>query len=147
MLFRSDWDNQLEATEFGWPGFFRTLRIYLTHFRGQRSAIMQFVAPFAGAEAEAWETLTAALSLKGLSVGLGWIFVGERNRNAASLPYFRLNQYDRFDALLAYRGQIGQRRYKLQLNANNITQENYVNNNRVPGNPETEYRFSVEYAF
>src|SRR5881396_2576688 len=70
-LFAStdDWDNQLEATESGWPGFFRTLRIYLTHFRGQRSAIMQFVAPVAGTEAEAWETLTAALGVKGLSVG------------------------------------------------------------------------------
>ncbi len=43
-LFAStdDWDNQLEATGLGWPGFFRTLRIYLTHFRGQRSELMQF---------------------------------------------------------------------------------------------------------
>ncbi len=73
-LFAStdDWDNQLESTGLGWPGFFRTLRIYLTHFRGQRSAIMQFVAPVAGTEAEAWETLTAALRLKGLSVGQRW---------------------------------------------------------------------------
>ena len=67
-----DWDNQLEGTESGWPGFFRTLRIYLTHFRGQRSAIMQFVAPVAGTEVQAWETLTAALGLKGLSVGRHW---------------------------------------------------------------------------
>src|SRR5207244_2307021 len=67
-----DWDNQLAGTESGWPGFFRTLRIYLTHFRGQRSAIMQFVAPVAGTEAEAWETLTAALTLKGVSVGQRW---------------------------------------------------------------------------
>ena len=67
-LFAStdDWDNQLEGTELGWPGFFRTLRIYLTHFRGQRSAIMQFVAPVAGTEAEAWETLTAALGAERL---------------------------------------------------------------------------------
>src|SRR5256885_10948152 len=73
-LFAStdDWDNQLEATEFGWPGFFRTLRIYLTHFRGQRSAIMQFVAPVAGTEGEAWDTLTPALRLKGVSVGQRW---------------------------------------------------------------------------
>src|SRR5204862_3967679 len=49
-----------------------TLRIYLTHFRGQRSAIMQFMAPVAGTEAEAWETLTAALGMKGLSVGQRW---------------------------------------------------------------------------
>jgi hypothetical protein len=73
-LFAStdDWDGQLEGTESGWPGFFRTLRIYLTHFRGQGSAIMQRLAPAAGTEAEAWETLTAALGLKGLSVGGRW---------------------------------------------------------------------------
>lgn len=73
-LFAStdDWDSQLEGTESGWPGFFRTLRIYLTHFRGQRSAIMQFVVPVAGTEAEAWEMLTAALAVRGLSVGQRW---------------------------------------------------------------------------
>jgi uncharacterized protein YndB with AHSA1/START domain len=73
-LFAStdDWDNQLESSGQGWPGFFRTLRIYLTHFRGQRSAIMQFVAPVAGTEAEAWESLTAAFGMKGLSVGKRW---------------------------------------------------------------------------
>ena len=73
-LFAStdDWDNQLEGMEAGRPDYFRVLRIYLTHFRGQRSAIMQFVAPVAGTEAEAWDTLTAALGLKGLSVGQRW---------------------------------------------------------------------------
>ncbi len=73
-LFASadDWDNQLEATESGWSAFLSTLRIYLTHFRGQRSALMQRMAPAAGTEAEAWETLTAALGLKGFSVGQRW---------------------------------------------------------------------------
>jgi uncharacterized protein YndB with AHSA1/START domain len=73
-LFAStdDWDNQLEGTESGWPGFFRILKIYLTHFRGQRSALMQWIAPAAGTEAEAWETLTAALGLKGMSAGQRW---------------------------------------------------------------------------
>jgi len=73
-LFAStdDWDNQLEGTEYGWPGFLCTLRIYLTHFRGQRSTMMKWMAPAAGTEAEAWETLTAALGLKGLSVGQRW---------------------------------------------------------------------------
>ena len=73
-LFAStdDWDNQLESAGLGWPGFFRTLRIYLTHFRGQRSAISQFVAPVAGTEADAWEALTAALGVKGVSVGQRW---------------------------------------------------------------------------
>jgi uncharacterized protein YndB with AHSA1/START domain len=70
-LFAStdDWDNQIEGTESGWPGYFRILRIYLTHFRGQRSAMMQWMAPAAGTEAEAWGTLTGALGLKGASVG------------------------------------------------------------------------------
>src|SRR5271154_188989 len=42
-LFAStdDWDNQLEGTKSGWSGFLGTLRIYLTHFRGLRSALMQ----------------------------------------------------------------------------------------------------------
>jgi uncharacterized protein YndB with AHSA1/START domain len=73
-LFAStdDWDNQLESAGLGWPGFFRTLLIYLAHFRGQRSEIMQFVAPVPGTEAEAWETLTAALGVKSSSVGQRW---------------------------------------------------------------------------
>jgi uncharacterized protein YndB with AHSA1/START domain len=70
-LFAStdDWDNQLEGTGSGWTAFLRTLRIYLTHFRGQRSTMMQLMAPVAGTEAEAWESLTAALGLQGLRVG------------------------------------------------------------------------------
>jgi uncharacterized protein YndB with AHSA1/START domain len=70
-LFAStdDWDNQLESAKSGLPGFLRTLRIYLTYFRGQRSTMMKWMAPFAGTEVEAWESLTAALGVNGLSVG------------------------------------------------------------------------------
>src|SRR3982751_1316767 len=70
-LFAStdDWDNQLEGTESGWPGFFRILKIYLTHFRGQRSAMMQWLAPAAGTEGEAWDTLTTAWGWNGACVG------------------------------------------------------------------------------
>jgi uncharacterized protein YndB with AHSA1/START domain len=70
-LFAStdDWDNQLESAKGGLASFLSILRIYLTHFRGQRSAIMKWMVPVAGTEAEAWESLTAALGLKGLSVG------------------------------------------------------------------------------
>jgi uncharacterized protein YndB with AHSA1/START domain len=64
-----DWDNQLEGAKGGLAGFLGILRLYLTHFRGQRSAIMKWMVPVAGTEAEAWESLTAALGLKGLSVG------------------------------------------------------------------------------
>jgi hypothetical protein len=73
-LFAStdEWDNQLEATASAWPAFLRTLQIYLTHFRGQRSAIMQVTTPVACTDAEAWETLTTAVGVKGLSVGQRW---------------------------------------------------------------------------
>ena len=73
-LFAStdDWDNQLEGAASGWSGFLSVLRLYLTHFRGERSAIMQVTTPIASTEAEAWETLTAALGLSGVSVGQHW---------------------------------------------------------------------------
>jgi uncharacterized protein YndB with AHSA1/START domain len=70
-LFAStdDWDEQLEGTESGWPAFFRILRIYLADFRGQRSATMQWLAPAAGSETEAWDKLTTLLGLKGAGAG------------------------------------------------------------------------------
>jgi len=70
-LFAStdDWDNQLEGAKSGLASFLSILRIYLTHFRGQRSAMMKWMTPAAGTEAEAWEALTTALGLNGLSVG------------------------------------------------------------------------------
>src|SRR5262249_26998694 len=73
-LFAStdDWDKQLDGAESGWPGIFRILRIYLTHFRGQRSANMQVMARVAGTQEEAWATLTAALGLNGVGVGQRW---------------------------------------------------------------------------
>lgn len=73
-LFAStdDWDGQLEGTESGIPGAFRILRIYLTHFRGQRCAFMQFMAPVAATPADAWATLTAALGFNGVGVQQGW---------------------------------------------------------------------------
>jgi len=73
-LFAStdDWDGQLSGSEEGWPGIFRILRLYLTHFRGQRSAIMQFMAPVPGTAADAWKTLTAALRLHGVGDGQRW---------------------------------------------------------------------------
>jgi uncharacterized protein YndB with AHSA1/START domain len=67
-----DWDNQLEGAKGGWAGFLNILRLYLKHFRGQSSAIMQVTSPIATTEAEAWETLTTAFGVKGVSVGDRW---------------------------------------------------------------------------
>jgi hypothetical protein len=73
-LFAStdDWDDQLIGAEAGFPGALRILRLYLTHFRGQRSAFMQFMAPVAGTPADAWAALTAALGLGGVGAERGW---------------------------------------------------------------------------
>ncbi|HEY5219435.1 MAG TPA: SRPBCC domain-containing protein [Gemmatimonadaceae bacterium] len=82
-LFAStdDWDNQLEGAKSGLSGFLRTLQVYLMHFRGLRSANMYIVGPAAGTEAEVWETLTAALGLKGMSIG-------QRRAAPAGVPPF-----------------------------------------------------------
>jgi uncharacterized protein YndB with AHSA1/START domain len=95
-LFASsdDWDNQLEATEHGWPGFFRTLRIYLTHFRGQRSVQMKWMAPVAGTEAEAWEKVTVALGVKGVSVGQRWTAPAGVPALSGVVEYVSENPYD-----------------------------------------------------
>jgi uncharacterized protein YndB with AHSA1/START domain len=95
-LFAStdDWDNQLEGAKSGWSGFLRTLRIYLTHFRGQRSAIMQVTTPVASTEAEAWETLTAALGVKGVSVGQRWTTPAGVSPLSGILEEITENPYD-----------------------------------------------------
>jgi uncharacterized protein YndB with AHSA1/START domain len=95
-LFAStdDWDNQLEGTESGWPGFFRTLRIYLTHFRGQRSAIMQKMAPVAGPEGEAWKSFTTALGLIGVCVGQRWSAPAGVPAFGGVVEYYTESPYD-----------------------------------------------------
>jgi uncharacterized protein YndB with AHSA1/START domain len=95
-LFAStdDWDNQLEGTESGWPGFFRTLRIYLTHFRGQPSAIMQHMGLVAGPETEAWERLTAALEMKDLRIGQCWTASAGAPALSGVVEYVTQSPYD-----------------------------------------------------
>jgi uncharacterized protein YndB with AHSA1/START domain len=113
-LFAStdDWDNQLEGTESGWPGFFRILRIYLTHFRGQRSATMQWMAPAAGTEAEAWGTLTSALGLKGVGAGQRWTapagvpVLGGMVEHVSQSPYNALVRLDKPGAGTAVLGAV-----------------------------------------
>jgi uncharacterized protein YndB with AHSA1/START domain len=70
-LFAStdDWDNQLEATEGGWPTFFAVLRLYLAHHAGQPSAIVQVMQPAAGTIDETWSQLARPLGLADKGVG------------------------------------------------------------------------------
>jgi MYXO-CTERM domain-containing protein len=80
-LFASsdDWDDQLESIESGWPAFFRILRLYLTHFRGQCCSTFQVMGFAPGPESEAWGALTGAL-------GLGGATVGQRRNTSAGAP-------------------------------------------------------------
>ena len=82
-LFAStdDWDNQLESTETGWPGFFRILRMYLTHFRGQPCSNVQVMGFAADSPAKAWTAVTGSL-------GLEEARAGERRAAPAGAPGF-----------------------------------------------------------
>jgi uncharacterized protein YndB with AHSA1/START domain len=73
-LFAStdEWDNQLEGTEQGWPGFFKILRLYLTHFRGMPCTPTMVMAVAQGSEAEAWKAVTGPLALAGVKEGQTW---------------------------------------------------------------------------
>ena len=66
-LFAStdDWDDQIESIESGWPAFFRILRLYLTHFRGERCSTFQVMGVAPEPVSEAWDALTGSLGLGG----------------------------------------------------------------------------------
>lgn len=70
-LFASsdDWDDQLESFESGWPWFFRILRLYLTHFRGERARAFRVMGFAPAPESEAWESLTGPLGLANATMG------------------------------------------------------------------------------
>jgi uncharacterized protein YndB with AHSA1/START domain len=76
---KDDWDNQLEGFESGWPSFFRILKLYLTHFRGQHGTPLQLVGGSNESEADAWARFTTAL-------GLDHAAVGEHRRAPAGAP-------------------------------------------------------------
>jgi uncharacterized protein YndB with AHSA1/START domain len=94
-LFAStdDWDAQLTGAEGGWPGIFRILRLYMTHFRGQRAAIMQLMAPVAGTPADAWARLTTAAGLEGVGTGQRWVAPAGVPAFAGVVEYVSDNPY------------------------------------------------------
>jgi uncharacterized protein YndB with AHSA1/START domain len=95
-LFAStdEWDNQLEGAAGGWAGFLNILRLYLTHFRGQRSAIMQVATPVTSTEAEAWATLTGAMGVKGAKVGQRWATPAGVSPLGGVVEHLTENPYD-----------------------------------------------------
>ncbi len=58
-----DWDAQFEQAEAGWVDFFRILRLYLAHFPGQRSSLVQLSAFSARPQLEVWKHALGALEI------------------------------------------------------------------------------------
>jgi len=63
------WDKELESVESGWPGFFRILRLYLTHHAGQPCSAIRLFATSSQSEAEAWAALTQSLGITQADAG------------------------------------------------------------------------------
>lgn len=64
-----DWDAQFEGHTHGWRGFFEILRLYLQHFEGQPSELVQLIAMSADPPEAAWEKLVRPLDLATPRVG------------------------------------------------------------------------------
>ena len=64
-----DWDEQFEGHTHGWLSFFRVLRLYLEHFRGQLGSPFQLMGGAPEPKSEVWAALTGLLGLEGGQVG------------------------------------------------------------------------------
>ena len=73
------WDGQFEGHTHGWLAFFRVLRTYLAHFRGQAGVPVQVMGIAPPPKEEAWEAWTRPLGLHGATVG-------QRVRTPADAP-------------------------------------------------------------
>ncbi len=63
------WDDQLTDVKAGWPRFFRILRLYLAHFRGERCSAFGVMGVAPEPESEAWDGFIRALGLTASAVG------------------------------------------------------------------------------
>ena len=62
-------DDQLGAVESGWPAFFRILRLYLSHFRGQAGRAVQLIGMSQDPPDAVWHRLTSSLGLSNAAAG------------------------------------------------------------------------------
>lgn len=63
------WDNQYEGHTHGWRSFFRVLRMYLAHYRGQHGVQAQLMGVAPLPREAAWEAWTRPLGLFEAAVG------------------------------------------------------------------------------
>jgi uncharacterized protein YndB with AHSA1/START domain len=65
----SDWDNQLESLESGWPAFLAILRIYLTSFAGRPATMRELAGMTEGPKDAAFTRFLDAAGLAGATPG------------------------------------------------------------------------------
>lgn len=63
-----EYDNHIEATEAGWPAFFRILQIYMAHHRGEPCALLELMGAAADGD-RAWEDVSSALGFSNAQPG------------------------------------------------------------------------------
>jgi uncharacterized protein YndB with AHSA1/START domain len=66
---KDDWDQQFEGHSEGWKSFFRILRLYLAHFKGQPSSLVQLTGFGPEPKNTLWGKLTGMLGATGAAVG------------------------------------------------------------------------------
>jgi uncharacterized protein YndB with AHSA1/START domain len=59
-----NWDDQFVGHTYGWQAFFRILRLYLAHFKGQKCSSFQLAAFSPSSVSDVWRTLLEALAVK-----------------------------------------------------------------------------------
>jgi uncharacterized protein YndB with AHSA1/START domain len=64
-----DWDDQFEGHTYGWLAFFRILKLYLTHFRGQQCAAFQLLTASKAPLPETWQAVLNTLPIYGEEPG------------------------------------------------------------------------------
>ncbi len=73
------YDKSLEAWAKGWPDFFRILNLYLIHFPGQKSSLIQLTGFSSAPRSELWPSLKQEL-------GFGEPEVGESIQTSGDVP-------------------------------------------------------------
>jgi uncharacterized protein YndB with AHSA1/START domain len=64
-----DWDSQFEGHEHGWRAFFRILRLYLAHFRGQHGVNLQLMGVGSDPKEATWAAFAGRLGIAGAEPG------------------------------------------------------------------------------
>jgi len=69
MFAAGDWSDELDQMREGWEGYLENLRMYLTHFAGQRASLIMARGAAPGTIQEAHAALLAALGITAAAVG------------------------------------------------------------------------------